>query len=110
MSCCHSERSLSQGKKWFNRLPKKLERGLEEIRRSSSADTDVMGWGIHIIEGPNIAAMTFVTSVVMLLCGIGSTVYAVIMKDVSGGFAIGAFVVALWTSSMTTLFFQWKQQ
>lgn len=110
MSCCHSERSLSRGKKWFNRLPKSLERGLEEIRRSSSADADVMGWGIHIIEDPNVAAMTFVTSIVMLICGVGSTVYAIIMNDVSGGFAIGAFAVALWASSMTTLFFQWKLQ
>jgi len=110
MSCTHSEASLSRGKKWFNRLPKRLERGLEELRRSSNIEMDVTGWGIHIIEGPNVAAIAFLTSVVMVLCGIGSTVYGVVRKDVSGGFAIGAFVVAMWGSTMATLFFQWKQQ
>jgi hypothetical protein len=110
MSYTHSEISLSRGKKWFNRLPKRLEKGLEELRRSSDAEIDVVGWGIHIIEGPNVVAMTCVTSVVMVLCGIGSTVYGVLMKDVSGGFAIGAFIVAMWASSMATLFFQWRQQ
>lgn len=110
MSCTHSEASLSQGKKWLNRLPKRLIAGLEETRRKSATDIDVEGWGIHIIEGPNLAAMTLVTSCFMVLCGVASTVYAVRMGDVSGGFAVGAFVVAAWASWMTTLFFQWKRQ
>ena len=110
MSCYASERSLSKGKKWFNRLPKKLEKGLEELRRCTSSDIDITGWGIHIIEGPNVAAMTLLTGIVMTLCGIGSTIYSIICKDVSGGFAIGAFMATLWASWMAALYFQWKKQ
>jgi hypothetical protein len=110
MSCYGSERSLSRGTKWFQRLPKRLQTGLEELRRSSESSDDVTGWGIHIIEGPNVAMMSLLTGIVMVLCGIGSTAYAVMMRDVSGGFSIGAFVVALWAAWMAALFFQWKRQ
>jgi hypothetical protein len=41
----------------------------------------------------------------MTLCCVGSTVYAIVMKDVSGGFLIGAFVVGLWVAWMTALCF-----
>jgi hypothetical protein len=110
MSCYASERSLSRGTNWFQRLPKRLQKGLEEMRRSSESSEDVTGWGIHIIEEPNVAMMSLLTGIVMSFCCLGSTVYAVIMRDVSGGFSIGAFVVALWAAWMTVLFFQWKRQ
>lgn len=57
-----------------------------------------------------MAMMSLMTGIVMTLCCIGSTVYAVVMGDVSGGFSIGAFVVALWAAWMAALFFRWKQQ
>jgi hypothetical protein len=98
MSCYASGRSLSCGTKWFQRLPKKLQTGLEEMRRGSESSEDVTGWGIYIIEGPNMAMMSLLTGFVMTLCCVGSTVYAVVMRDVSGGFSIGAFVVALWAA------------
>jgi hypothetical protein len=101
---CVAERS------GFQRLPKKLQKGLEELSRTTGSSEDVIGWGIHIIEGPNVAMMSLLTGIIMTLSGVGSTVYAVIGKDVSGGFSIGAFVVALWTAWMAALFFRWKQQ
>jgi hypothetical protein len=107
MSCTSS---LIKSKKWFNRLPKKLDKGLEEVRRSTSTEIDVTGWGIHIIEGPNVAAITLLTGIFMTICGMGSVVYSVVCDDVSGGFAIGAFVVALWAAWVTALFFHWKKQ
>jgi hypothetical protein len=109
MSCYSSEQALSRGTKWFQRLPKKLKRGLEEMRKSSESSEDVTGWGIHIIEGPNVAMMSLLTGIVMTFCCAGSAAYAVVMRDVSGGFSIGAFIVALWAAWMTALFFQWKQ-
>ncbi len=110
MSCCSSEYSLSKGKKWFNRLPKKLEKGLEELRRSTSSDIEITGWGIHIIEGPNVAAMTLLTGIVTTLCRACSIIYSIICEDFSGKFAIGGFMVTLWASWMAALFFQWKKQ
>jgi hypothetical protein len=110
MTCYASESSLLRGTKWFHRLPKRLQKGLQEMRRSSESSEDVTGWGIHIIEGPNVAMMSLLTGIVMTLCCVGSTIYAIVMRDVSGGFSIGAFAVALWAAWMTALFFQWKRQ
>ena len=69
-----------------------------------------MGWGIYIIEGPNVAMICLLTGIVMTLCFVGSIVYAFVVRDVAGGFSIGAFLVALWAAWMAALFFQWKQQ
>lgn len=110
MSCYASERSLSRGTKWFQRLPKRLQKGLEEMRRSSEGSEDVTGWGIHVIEGPNVAMMSLLTGIIMTLCCVGSTIYAIVMRDVSGGISIGAFVVALWVAWITALFSQWKRK
>jgi hypothetical protein len=107
MSCTAS---LSKSKKWFNRLPKKLDQGLEEVRRSTCCEIDVVGWGVYIVEGPNVAVITLLTGIFMTVCGVGSIVYSVVCEDVSGGFAIGAFAVALWAAWVAALFFNWKKQ
>lgn len=72
-------------------------------------EDDVRGWGILIIEGPNKVAMTWLTGIVVTLSGVVSVVYAVVKNDVSGGFAIGAYVIAFWVAWMTAFYFQWKE-
>jgi hypothetical protein len=40
---------------------KKLNKKLEDIRRVTPTDDDVLGWGRHIIEGLNTALVTYLT-------------------------------------------------
>jgi hypothetical protein len=93
----------------FNRFPKKLERSLLDVRRTTEIEKDVIGWGVHIIEGPNLLWITLLTLIVVVISGIVSVVYSIAMNDVSGGFGIGAWIIAFWVALVTALYFQWKQ-
>jgi len=55
---CHSRERSLQRTQWLNRLPKKLDRKLEDVRRVTPTDDDVLGWGILVIEGLNKALVT----------------------------------------------------
>jgi hypothetical protein len=72
-------------------------------------DDDVLGWGILIIEGLNKALVTLLTFLLLLLSGIISVGYSIWRNDVSGGFAIGAYIVTLWAALITALYFQWQK-
>jgi len=99
-----------QKTKWLNRLPKKLGTKLEDVRRSTPTDDDVLGWGILVVEGLNTALVTFLTFLMLILSGVISVVYSIWKNDVSGGFAIGAYIAALWAALITALYFQWKRE
>ena len=98
-----------QRTQWLNRLPKKLDRKLEDVRRVTPTDDDVLGWGILVIEGLNKALVTLLTFLVLLFSGFISVIYSIWRNDVSGGFAIGAYIVALWAALITALYFQWQK-
>ena len=106
---CHSRERSLQRTKWLNRLPKKLDRKLEDVRRVRPTDDDVLGWGILVIEGLNKALVTLLTFLVLLFSGFISVGYSIWRNDVSGGFAIGAYIVALWAALITALYFQWQK-
>ena len=96
--------------KWLNRLSKKLDRKLQDVRRATPIDEDVLGWGIHIVEGINIAFVTFLTFLVLLFSGAISVWFSIWRGDVSGGFAIGAYIVSTWVAFLTALYFQWIRE
>ena len=54
---------------WLQRLPKKLNTSiLDEARRSvgnPDASDAVIGWGVHILEGPNQAGLSLVLALVI---------------------------------------------
>jgi hypothetical protein len=102
------ERSL-QRTKWLSRLPKKLDRKLEDVRRVTPTEDDVLGWGILVMEGLNKALVTLFTFLMLVLSGFVSVGYSIWKDDVSGGLAIGAYIVALWAALITALYFQWQK-
>jgi hypothetical protein len=81
-----------QRTKWLNRISRKLDKKLEDLRRETPTDDDVLGWGIHVIEGLNTALVTFLTFLLLLGSGVISLWFSIWRSDVSGGFAIGAYM------------------
>jgi hypothetical protein len=46
---------------------------------------------------------------VVALSGVLSVAYSVATRDVSGGFGVGAYMIAAQTVGLSTLFFKWQQ-
>ncbi|KAL8755981.1 MAG: hypothetical protein Q9184_004644 [Pyrenodesmia sp. 2 TL-2023] len=79
---------------WLNRLPKKLHSSIHQLGEGPHVGWQAMGWGVHIIEGPNGRA---VLALHMLLVGVslaGAIAWSVWKSDVQGGFGIAGFAVA----------------
>lgn len=85
---------LSPGKHqhrfWTHRTPKKLK----EMLRYQNDLVDVIGWGVHIIEGPNYLAIALLVAISLLLSITLALAYSLTTHDVSGGFTIASFFLA----------------
>jgi hypothetical protein len=96
--------------KWLPRVPKKLSPALLDVWRHAGPTDDVVGWGVHIIEGPNKKAITWLCLLLVVLSGIASLLYTSIKHDVASGVAIGAFLITAMTLMITAFYFQWKEE
>ncbi|MCJ1395077.1 hypothetical protein MMC18_007958 [Xylographa bjoerkii] len=76
---------------WSNRVPKKLN---SEIRYGDGVEP-VIGWGVHVVEGPNWVAFSVLSEIVLLLSGVLALGWSLLARDVSAGFTVGAYVVAV---------------
>jgi hypothetical protein len=85
---------------WLNRFPKKLREGL--IYRSGLVDGNV-GWGIHIVQGPNAALIAWLALVVTTTSGLLGIGYSVVRKDPGGGFGMASWILALLALSIAYL-------
>ncbi len=65
------------------------------------------GWGIYIIDGPNWFTLSCVFLSILVITGVFSLLWSVVKGDISGGFAIGAYLVAVATAVLTVLFYAW---
>ncbi|MCJ1403746.1 hypothetical protein MMC11_006969 [Xylographa trunciseda] len=90
---------------WLKRIPKKLNHSL-----LTSSDELVIGWGLHIIEGPNWVAVWIAGFCIIFLSCALSLLWAIFRSDVSGGFGMGAWLVSLSTLGMMAFFSKWSQQ
>ncbi|KAI9804655.1 MAG: hypothetical protein M1833_006730 [Piccolia ochrophora] len=95
--------------KWLQRMPKKLETGI-----LSTANTDpdevVVGWGVHIQEGPNWYVISLAILVGLLVSGVVAVACAIVLKDTQSGFGIGSYIAAVQMAWMTALFFKWSRE
>lgn len=90
---------------YLERLPKKLEPSMYHLQSQEL----VFGWGLHIIEGPNKAALSWACFVILLLSFIVSVIYAIVMKTQEQGFGIGQWMVAVLCTALTALYYQWEE-
>ena len=56
-----------------------------------------MGWGTHIIEGPNKAAMAWTFIVLTSFCCFAAFSWAIWKKDLATGMGLGQFLTAVVT-------------
>lgn len=61
----------------------------------------VIGWGVHIVEGPNWHALIVLTIIFNILSLAISSIYCLVTSDVSSGFAVGSFFLAAETMVVT---------
>ncbi|KAK3704978.1 hypothetical protein LTR37_013495 [Vermiconidia calcicola] len=87
---------------FFNRLPKKLG-------SSILVQTDLgklqLGWGVHIIEGPNKPLLAWLATAILVLSFVISVSYDVGTKNRESGFAIGQWMVAVLATALTAVYF-----
>lgn len=86
----------------LTRIPKKLDSRLECPDDPSISS---FGWGVYIVDGPNWFLLSCVFLVILVGSGVLSVVWAIVQKDVSSGFTMGGYVVAVATALLTVTFF-----
>jgi hypothetical protein len=97
----HKAHAQSTSAKYVSRIPKKLG---ESLIGSLGRDELREGWGIHIIEGPNKAVICWMLLVVLGASFGVSLGYNMIMMVEDSGFAIGQWMVAALTVSLSALY------
>ena len=87
---------------FFNRLPKKLG---ESILKQTDPGKLQLGWGVHIIEGPNKPLLAWLATGILVLSFVISLTYDITYKNKESGFAIGQWLVAVLATALTALYF-----
>jgi hypothetical protein len=94
---------------WFRRVPKKLSSGVLQAYIDTYPNEDVIGWGVHIIEGLNKKAVTWMCFLLLCLSFTVAILYTRLTHDASSGFTIVAFLVSAGALLLSALYFQWKE-
>ncbi|KAK3725471.1 hypothetical protein LTR37_000441 [Vermiconidia calcicola] len=87
---------------FFNRLPKKLG---SSILVQTDPGKLQLGWGVHIIEGPNKPLLAWLATAILVLSFVISVSYDIRMKNRESGFAIGQWMVAVLATALTAVYF-----
>ncbi|KAH7374144.1 hypothetical protein BKA64DRAFT_586821 [Cadophora sp. MPI-SDFR-AT-0126] len=90
---------------WMLRFPRKLETSLLNTMAPAS-----FGWGIHIDEGPNFAALFKANFVVLLLSGLAAGLWCLFEHDFQGGFGFACWIIAVLNSLLMAYMFKWRQE
>lgn len=88
---------------WIDRLPKKLRESIQ-----NSHEPLPIGWGIHIIEGPNRHAIFWMLVLFACLSLLASCMWTVLKGDIQGGFGVGAWMVSVPSVVMLAFVFKWS--
>jgi hypothetical protein len=81
---------------WTKRIPKKLAGTLKD----PSADPAI-GCGVRIVEGPKWHALAILTIIFNAISLAVALMYSAITSDISSGFAMGSFLLAVETTMVT---------
>ncbi|KAH7013407.1 hypothetical protein EDB80DRAFT_371298 [Ilyonectria destructans] len=85
----HGEGDLSPARHdWLPRLPKRLD------KRVIDCDETCLGWGLHIIEGPNRESIFILAMITMFASVLATVLWSKLQGDIQGGTGLGALIVA----------------
>ncbi|KAK5119222.1 hypothetical protein LTR85_007836 [Meristemomyces frigidus] len=90
---------------FFNRLPKKLG---DSILLQQDPDQLNLGWGVHIIKGPNKPAIAWSLTAFVVLSFVVSVVYDVVTRNKDSGFAIGQWLLGVLAAALTAIYFHFE--
>lgn len=103
----HHVHSQTTNARYVHRLPKKVG---ESLTRHLGSDELRDGWGIHILEGPNKAAICWAALGVLVISFVVSVAYDVITKGEEAGFAIGQWLVGVGALVLSALYYSLDDQ
>jgi len=87
------------------RFPRKLKASLLK-----SVASTTFGWGIHIDEGPDFAALFKANFLVLILSGVAAGLWQFFKNDFQGAFGFACWVVAVLNSLLMAYMFKWKEE
>ncbi|KAH6665513.1 hypothetical protein B0J14DRAFT_492263 [Halenospora varia] len=90
---------------WMFRFPRKLDTSL--LKPNASA---TFGWGIHIDEGPDYAALFKANFIVLCLSGLAAWLWSFFKHDFQGAFIFGCWIIAVLNSLLMAYMFKWRQE
>jgi hypothetical protein len=98
----HERHKNSMSDIFLSRLPKKMNTSMRGQERHDQIN---LGWGVHIIEGPNKKAISLGLFVTVLLSFIVSLSYSIATHTTESGFGIGQWIVATLTVGLSAVYF-----
>jgi hypothetical protein len=114
---------------WLQRLPKKLNRSvLDEVQQRSGTnqngsvisrpqppvaqepreDDMVFGWGVYIIDGPNLIGLTFLVTIGLFMTTVVCTLMVLLAGTEEQAFGVGQYLVAVLTCGMMAAYFAFE--
>lgn len=88
---------------FYNRLPKKL--GTSMLLQPDPGKFH-LGWGVHIIEGPNKPLLAWLATVILVLSFVASLSYDLVRKgEIESGFTIGSWLVGVLATTLGAVYF-----
>jgi hypothetical protein len=87
------------------RLPKKVGSSILDCQKSGIA----WGWGVRIIEGPNMVALSWTTFIILILSFLVSVLYCHFWRTQEQGFAIGQWLVAVLGTGTAAAYFHMSE-
>ena len=88
----HASHAPTNDMTFHDRLPKKL--GCSILMASSSAPL-TMGWGVHIIEGPNWPMFPWIVTALLAVTLVICAIYDAVVKGRESGFTIGQLIFSI---------------
>jgi len=108
---------------WLERLPKKLDysilrsvhqvgnvaigagAGAEQVQNHRHDEDVVVGWGVHILEGPNHMGLSLILAAGFAVAFLVSCLLVGFAKTQEQGFGVGQFFLAIEACSMAAVYF-----
>ncbi|MCJ1473586.1 hypothetical protein MMC13_002237 [Lambiella insularis] len=91
--------------KWLKRIPLKVNNSLV-----MHSDEEVIGWGVHIIEGPNWLALSLTTFCIMFAIVLFAILWSRCRSDISEAFTVAGSMTALLTAAIMVCLSKWSQE